>query len=330
MASNNRANASIDLALLKTYEAGSALAIDAASYAESAKVQRTACAYAPFTLKVLQAVAEGSTGYPRRFVVLGTSVPLAPRKGCAASSTSGTSCPRPDSVFELERAARGAPWKIVLEPSADSGRLVRLAADGTVVRTLPATEASFARHLPDAVAAALQAYGATGRLGPLRSGEFSSACWVLPNPRAALEQYRNSGVTEAEVYSPRSDEVGLPLAAPDAGALVMFSLEFKSTLVPSVPGSSIDWVSDPSADPVTALLASGQYARIVERGLLELAVATSSNGRFRIIGAYSGVTFVTGVRGSAPSGSNGRGVLVADSAGKPGQPSAASGTGEMR
>lgn len=305
MATNNRANASLDLSLLKTYEAGSALAIDAASYAEAAKVKAISCAYAPFGLKVLQAATLGSGSYPQRFVVLGTTYELPLRKGCTSVKSA---CPRPDSLFEFERSGPASHWRIALEPSADSGRIVDLATNGPAARSLTAVQGAAVKRIPRGAAAALQSYGATGRLGPLGAAEFTSKCWTLPNPRAAFEQYAKSGVSESQIYSPIAGEASLPLAG--GAALAIFALGFKSTLVPASSGSSIDWISDPAVDPVTALLPSGQYGRIVERGQLELCAVTASRGGFRIIGAYAGVTSITGVKGSSAGGSGGGGVLV--------------------
>jgi hypothetical protein len=305
MATNNRANASLDLSLLKTYEAGSALAIDAASYAESRKVTGISCAYAPFGLKVLQAATLGSGAYPQRFVVLGTTYELPLRKGCTSAKSA---CPTPDSLFEFERSGPASHWRIVLEPSADSGRIVDLATNGSSARSLTAAQAASAQRVPHAAAVALQSYGVTGRLGPLSAAEFTSKCWLLPSPRAAFEQYAKGGVSESQIYSPMSGEVSLPLAG--GAALAIFVLGVKSTLVPASRGSSIDWISDPAADPVTALLPSGQYSRITERGQLELGAVTSARGGFRIIGAYTGVTSIAGVKGSSPGGSGSGGVLV--------------------
>lgn len=304
MATNNRANRSIDLSLLKTYEAGSALAIDAASYAESAKTTSSACSYPPFGISVLETLALGGTSYPRRFLALGTSRPLTPPKGCTAPSTS---CPDADSLFEYEQPAAQAPWKIVLEPSAPTGRIVDLAADGSAAAPLPEQAAAEAEHLPGTVAKALGSFETTGHLGRLSAGEFQSSCFVLPNPRAAFEQYVKSGVTEQQVYTPATDLVTAPLSG--GGALSLFTLNFVTTLVPTAADGSIEWVSVPSAEPVTALLPTGQYSRIVQHGAMELAVTTSSSGRFTIIGAYSGVTSITGTKGSSGQGSGG-GVLV--------------------
>jgi len=85
-----------------------------------------------------------------------------------------------------------------------------------------------------------------------------------------------------------------------------------TTLVPE-SGTSIEWFVDPSAEPVTALMPAGQYTRIVEKGSLELAAETGAGGGFSILGAYSGVTSVTGTMApSSPGGGGGSGVLVSD------------------
>jgi len=306
MATNNRANASLDLRLLRSYEAGSALAIDAASYAEAAKAAPNVCSSPPFGVRVLQAAAFGGNAYPRRFVVLGSSYALPLPKSCTAATAS---CPDADWLLEFEQSHPGAPWKIVLEPSAGTGRIVQVAAVGPDVVPLQAASAVAAGRLPASIASALGTYGATGRLGALQASDFTAACWLLPNPRAAFEQYLRSGVSAQQVYSPAPDLVSVPLA--DSGALTLFTLRFVVTLVPRASGSSIEWISDPSVEPMTALLPSGQYSRIVENGLLELAAETRGDDGFRIIGAYSGVISVKGTPGSTPVGSGG-GTLVSE------------------
>ncbi|MGO8875635.1 MAG: hypothetical protein ACLQNG_07710 [Acidimicrobiales bacterium] len=305
MATNNRANSSLDLRLLESYEAGSALAIDAASYAEAAKAAASDCSFAPFDMAVLETVALGDSAYPRRFVALGSSRPLPPPAGCPTASNP---CPHADSLFEFEQAAPGASWKIVLEPSAGAGRVVDFST-GAPAGAAPAGVAA-ARRLPAAVAAALGTYEATGRLGRLQASDFSSSCWLIPNPRAAYEEDLKGGVTLRQIYSPAPDEAAVPISG--GHALGLFTLLFVTTLVPRTPDGVIDWVSDAAADPVTGLLASGAYSRIVEDGSVEVAAETAGTGAFRIIGAYSGVTSVTGTAGSAPHGSGGGGILVSE------------------
>jgi hypothetical protein len=303
-ATNNKSNESVNLSLLKTYEAGSALAIDAASYAESAKASASACSSPPFGIKVLQAAVVGGASYPRRFVVLGSSIPLPLPKGCTSASSS---CPNADSFFEFEQSRPGASWKIVLEPSANAGRIADFVAHGSVVVPLSVIQADAAQRLPTALAGALRRYEMSGKLGPLRASEFTSSCWLLPNPRAAFEQYVSSDVNEQQSYSPASDAVSVPVAG--GRVLSLFTLQFVSTLAPGSSEGSIDWISDPSAEPVTGLLATGQYSRVVETGSLEVAAETGSAGGFTIIGAYSGVTSITGTKGSTSPGPGG-GILV--------------------
>jgi len=307
MALNNKANESLDRTLLEGYESGSALAIDTASYTESAALPSSKCSYPPFAIKVLAAAVEEGSSYPQRFVVLGSSYQLPPPKGCSASAGS---CPDADSIFEFERTAPAAPWKIVLEPSAATGDILHVEEAGGVVGKLAPAGAAAAKLLPRVLAADLARYEATGSRGPLRASYFTGSCWLIPDPRAAYEQYANSGVSAHEVYSPASDELSVPVTG--GGVLTMFSLDFDTTLLPASAGGTIDWVSDPSAEPVTALLRAGQYKRVLEKGALEIAAETQSDGRFTVVGAYFGVTSITGTLGSAGPGNGGGGaVLVA-------------------
>jgi hypothetical protein len=311
MTLNNKANESLDLGLLESYESGSALAIDAASYTESAALPNSACSSLPFSIKVLSEVAEAGSSYPQRFVVLGSSYPLPVPKGCSAASRG--SCPDADSIFEFQRSAPGAPWKIALEPSADTGDIVRLSGAGGVVGPLTPADAAAVKGIPPALAGDLEGYEATGRRGSLRAGYFTGSCWLIPDPRAGYEQYAKSGVNAHQVYSPASDEVSVPITG--GGALTMFSLDFETTLLPTSADGTIDWISDPSFEPVTALLAAGQYKRVVEKGALQIAAETGRQGAFTVVGAYFGVTSITGTLGSSSQGSGGGGgVLVSDSA----------------
>jgi hypothetical protein len=306
---NNKANESLDLRLLRSYESGSALAIDAASYRESAALPSTTCLSPPFSVKVLAAVTVGGSSYPRRFVVLGSSYQLPPPKGCS-SSGSGGACPHADSIFEFERTAPGAPWEIYLEPSADTGDIVHLATAGGVASPPASSAVAAAAAVPGALAADLEQYEATGSRGLLQPSYFAGSCWLIPDPRSAYEQYAKSGVNAHQVYSPASDQVSVPVTG--GGALTMFTLDFETTLLPATAGSTIDWVSEPASDPVTALLASGQYKRVLEMGALQIAAETHGGGRFTVIGAYFGVTSITGTLGppGQPGGGGGGGVLV--------------------
>ena len=271
MAVNNRANDSLDLSLLKSYEAGSALAIDAASYAESTKLSDTACTYPPFGLKVLQAVAQAGASFPQRFVVLGSTYFLPPPKGCASSTGS---CPNGDSLLEFERSTSSGAWKIVLEPSADSGDIVQLTADGSRAASLSASAAAAARGLPQALAGDLVTYEKTGSRGPLQAGYFTGSCWLIGNPRNAAEEYERSGVNASQAYSPAADQVSVPITGGDA--LTMFTLDFETTLVPTAADATIDWVANPALGPATELLAPGQYRRVVEHGALQVAAETGT------------------------------------------------------
>ena len=78
----------------------------------------------------------------------------------------------------------------------------------------------------------------------------------------------------------------------------MFSLDFETTLLPASAGGTIDWISDPSLEPVTALLPAGQYKRVVEKGALQIAAETHSHGAFTVVGAYDGFTSITGTLGT--------------------------------
>lgn len=304
MATNTRANAEMSLSVLGSYEAGSAYAIDAAGYTEEATV-RSDCDYPPFGFTVLE-TAVLSTSYPRRFAALGSQVPEPAPAGCKAQSDP---CPRADSLFVFEQTAAGAPWKIVLEPSADSGRVVGLASSSAGAGTVPPSDAAAAAHLPAELARALASYETSGRLGSLTQRDFGTSCWVLPDPHVSYAEALEEGIAQRESFSPAADEVAVPLAG--GGVVAVFTLSFVTTLEPAEAGGAIDWISDPSSDPVTGLLASGDYGRIVEHGDAEVAVEPTPGGSgFRVIGAYVGVTSASGTRLQSPTTTPGTGSLV--------------------
>lgn len=309
---NNRANQSLSLSELKSYEAGSALAIDGAAYAESAQLTNSECSFLPFGVKVLQAMAKGGTSYPAQFVVLGNTYQMKPPHGCR-TSTAG--CPDAGTILVFSRSTASSPWQIVLEPNADPGDTIRLRGSGangsgSIAAGMPPAGPD-PKVVPTDVANALEGYETSGHLGSLKATYFTGSCWPIPDPRAAYEQYRKSDVNEAESYSPASDLVSY-VTASGRSALAIFTLHFEIQLVPAEASSSIAWASDPESDPVTALLPTGAYSRIVENGSLQIAavVGSGANGTdFTIIGSYGGVTSISGTKGSTSS-SGGGGILV--------------------
>ncbi len=303
MATNTKANAAMSLWLLGSYEAGSAYAIDAAGYDERATA-RSDCDFAPFGFSVLETTVL-STAYPRRFAALGSQAPLPAPAGCHEPSDP---CPRADSLFVFQQSSPRTPWRIVLEPSANSGRVVELANSGPVSPVLPAAERATAGRLPSELAGALARYGATGRLGALTAGDFGTSCWVLPDPHTALVQSEQEGVSQQETFAVAPDEVPVPLVG--GHALAVFTLTSVTTLVPRTAGGVIGWIVDPASDPVSGLLAAGDYTRIVERSEAEVAVEATGAGTFRVVGAYAGVTSVSGTKVQSPTTTGGGGSLV--------------------
>ncbi|HEV8064117.1 MAG TPA: hypothetical protein VGP46_04755, partial [Acidimicrobiales bacterium] len=177
MSSNNKANATLDSGLLQSYESGSALAIDRAGYEENANVTTNDCTYAPFGVHVLQAVADGGDSYPQRFLVVGQTEPAKASGNCAAGQ-----CPTADTLLAFERTAPGKPWKIVLEPAADSGKFVSLATDdGDTAARMSQTSLKDAADIGSRLAADLDNYGRTGQRGGLEPAYFTGDCWSLPD-----------------------------------------------------------------------------------------------------------------------------------------------------
>jgi hypothetical protein len=318
MSTNNRANAGFDLPLLGTYESGSAYAIDAAQYKMSklAKGLGTKPAsFEPFSIHPLQVVVGGGGSYPAGFLAVGGTY-------LEGAAKAGGSCPHGDSLLQYEKSSARSPWRIVLEPDADEGRFVTLAADNGIAAPLTAAERSAADRVPQRVATDLQDYEVSGRLGPFSSGDFNGTCWSMPDPRKELLQTEASGLSGRELYRPASGTVAYLIAgggtAGSASAtagrgslpavLVLFTLRFENQLF-APAGSPIEWREQPASYPDSVLLRAGRYSAVDERGDLELAAELEGDGRISIVGEYDGVTSVTGTRAEAA----GPGGTLADS-----------------
>lgn len=285
MATNNRANKSLDTKLLSSYEAGSAFTIDSAQY--TAFRLAHAADDVPFEVVPLQIVLGSAKG---RFFVVGRTVLLKklPKSQLGA-------CPSNDTLLVFQLAASGR-WQIVLEPSASAGAFATLATGrGGQAPPLPASLTSAVSGVPGRVANALARYEASGSLGPFRRSDFTGACWAVPDPRAAILGAQQQGFEARELFSPSGRVVSYLLS--DGKALEMFTLRFAETIVAG-SGTSIYWPHDRS-QPSYDLLPIGHYSRVTEAGEVEIAAFVSPSGGYELCGAYSGVTSVTGARARA-------------------------------
>ncbi len=285
MSTNNKANSALDTPLLASYEAGSAFAIDAADYKASRLAHVTGSI--PFGVKPLQVVL-GSGG--NSFLVVGETVLLAklPKSRLGA-------CPNSDTVLAFERSRAGR-WQIVLEPSADSGRFPTLAtATGGLARSVPAAASSVARRLPGEVATALEHYEASGQVGSLSRSDFTGSCWQVPDPHAEVISEQAAGFDARELYSPSGRTLTFPM--PGGDTLVLFTLASSESIV-APAGAAVRW-RHVSGAPWMSLLPAGLYGQVVESGQLEIAAVMSPGGGYRLVGAYSGITSVTGVKAKA-------------------------------
>jgi hypothetical protein len=293
MSTNNTANEDLDLSLLRKYEGGSALAIDSANYLEGMRVTE-GCGYQPFEVRVAQVAGMAGGSYPQEFLAVGNTVNLPTTLKCSISG-----CPNAGSMLVFARQAPSQPWRIVLEPVLDSGPLPSLLADGATSAALTPAEAKAVGRIPADLSADLLHYETTGHLRGLERQYFAEKCWALPNVRANVQQSKRNGVVERESFTPAGDTVAYPLAG--GGLLAVFTLDFTDVQVPSA-GSLIVWANDANLDPLTALLPSGEYRQVVERGALEVAVELSSSGRMTVVGDYEGVTRISGRSASRSSG----------------------------
>jgi hypothetical protein len=302
MSSNNKANASLDLSLLRSYEAGSALAIDSASYEENENVTTSNCAYEPFDVRMEQPVADSGRAYPQRFLVVGQTEPLKSKGNCGPGQ-----CPTADTLLAFERTGPTQPWKIVLEPSAASGKFVALAAEGDTATTLSPANLTAGEAIPGRLAADLTTYGATGQRGELEPSYFGGACWALPDVRSEVTSEAKSGIRETAAFESADDAVEYPIRG--GGTLSLFTLDFSNQLAPESSGGSISWTDNANVSPLTALLPTGDYRRITQHGALEVVAETTAGGYF-VLGSYAGVTSMTGVRASPSHGGGGGGAIL--------------------
>lgn len=233
-----------------------------------------------------------SSAVPERFLVVGRTV-LSKK---LPPSQLGP-CPNDDTLLLFERSAPGDRWRIVLEPSADAGRFATLATSpGGTASAVPAAVEKAAGGLPARVATALVRYEASGRLGSLRQGDFNGACWAVPNPRLAVQQAQQAGFDARELFTPLGDSVTFALA--DGEGLALFALRFAETIV-APASSAIVWHHD-SQVITSSLLPAGRYSRVTETGEVEIAAFVGSSGAYRLAGAYSGTTSITGAKEKAP------------------------------
>lgn len=304
MVVNNKANEELNLGLLKTYEAGSALAIDGASYEQSKQVTGSDCSYLPFGVHVTQAVAVPGSVFPERFLAVGATYPIPTTEHCATGS-----CPDSGTLLAFERVSSSAPWKIVLEPSVESGPFTKLSAEGSTATAATTSEEAAGKSVPSQLAAALTTYASSGALGPLKPSWFTGSCWALPDAHQQATEQLKVGVVEHETFTTTPDLEQYAVVA--GGVLDLFTLDFETQQVPAGASGSISWVSEPNTDPVSGLLPSGQYSRITETGSLQIAAIAQRNGTFALVGDYYGVISVKGVKApGSSSGGGGGGILV--------------------
>jgi hypothetical protein len=302
MATNNRANAALSSSLLASYEAGSAFVLDNSTYAAD-RAAKYHPSYTPFTVALRAVGVTRQSGWPAHFVALGTQHTLGKR------GPVGPSC---GTALWFEKSAPSAKWHIVLEPSLDAKQIPQPATtNGGYEQSVAAARVRLADAVPAEVVKALFALETSGRLGPFRRSDFTGQCWQMPNPRLDVLNAESAGFSQRDLFTKAARPDTAALALTGGGTLVMFTLGFEDQLVSTLSSNPIDWTHPSlSKNPGAAwmyFLSSGTYSEIVERGELEVAVELSPSGRsWSVVGAYSGVTSVTGHRVKAtpapPSG----------------------------
>ncbi|HET9091818.1 MAG TPA: hypothetical protein VFN50_05380, partial [Acidimicrobiales bacterium] len=110
MATNNTANAELNGRLLATYEAGSAFALDDASY-RGDRAARFRPPNSPFTVDISAVAVARRASWPARFLAVGTQRSLLPK------APAGPSC---DALLYFERQSAGGRWRLFLEPTVNA------------------------------------------------------------------------------------------------------------------------------------------------------------------------------------------------------------------
>lgn len=289
-ATNNRANARLSSSLLESYETGSALTIDNATYAADRAAHYVPPA-TPFDLTHAAVGVSRDKNWPAEFVVKGTLHQL------------GHNLPKEPTCSEFllfRRAAASGQWQIFLEPTTDPLSSLRFQSSGGGYVTPPSRSLERAvAGLPQAFSHALLHEELTGDLGPFTRADFTGSCWSIPNPRADFESAEASGFSQRDLYHPvfPPDTTTVPLAGGDA--LVIFTVVFSDQMVEGSPSRPIGWTHPkPTASPDSTwpyFIAAGGYRSIDEKGEIEVAVVYSpATKKWKVAGSYGGVTSVSG------------------------------------
>ena len=289
MRTNNTANAHLDAGLLASYEAGSAFAIDDATY-RADKLAHVAVASSPFGVKITALSLPASSRVPQSFLVEGRQVSLT-KKGAAP----------PCGTLLYFRREGGGSWKIALEPTVDSDNVVSPSLDRGYAVPVSASEVSRADAVPVEFVAALRNEETSGLLGPFKAAMFTGKCWQLPDPRSDVKYAEAHGFIQRDLYSMPSPPDTAAVALRGGSTLVLFTVRFDNQLLAPSASESISWThpsraAGPSLE-WTYFLKAGNYSVVSERGDLEVAaVLEAGSNTWRVIGSYVGVTSVVGTK----------------------------------
>lgn len=296
MAENNRSNDELSSKALAGYEAGSAYAIDDATYKADRLAEKEVKGFratsSPFTVRQKLFALQAASAWPVQLLAGG------PVASLSAHAPAGPAC---GSLLDFEKTASGGRWRIVLEPTTDKGGLPALAERDGYASGVSARTVRRADRLPGEVAKQLLSFETSGKLGPFTKSDFTGSCWQLPDPRSDLVGAEASGYDARDLYRPASPADTAVFSLSNGRSLVIFTLSFTDELVATSSSNPVVWTRpSPKREPGavwTYLLRAGSYGEISEKGDLEVAVVLSpASGRYSVVGSYEGVTAVTGRR----------------------------------
>jgi hypothetical protein len=306
---NNTANASYNSSLLRSYESGSAFAIDDASYRQdelARKAKDPIGANEPFTVKPLAYSLSTEGPSAGSWVVVGTQENLGKPTAKA---------PICNTALVFDRPASGDSWHIILEPTLAAGYAPSFAVgSGDRAQRPPVSLSRRVDAVPGRIRQALLSEETSGRLGPFTKADFNRPCGSIPNPRSDVTQAQAAGFDGRDLFSVATPSDTHAYELKGGSALVIFTLGYSDQIVAG-SGEAIPWQHTASAanpaPPFVYLLGAGDYSAVDEAGELELAVVVSPSGSLSVVGSYPGVTRVTGVPSKVTTpGSSGPGVLT--------------------
>lgn len=293
---NNADNANLSYAQQATHEEGSALAIDDATFRAvklSGYKTLDGPRYFPFYGSVTESSAPAQTTYPERFIA------IVKQWSPPGTPSAYRVCPGSGDILVEQKDSGSSPWRASLEPY-----IAKLSSAPTLLTT-SSGNGSFAAGsytlnlstLPHTVVVALNSRARTGNGGYLLPGSVFSYghCGDLgmADPRREAGMYH--GLVQSFSASTIAPSDLTAYQTTDGGALAVFTVRERVVERAAAAGEFVIWNHGSTA--WWSLLPAGHYSRVswtIDQELAVFVPSATSTARARIVGAYYGVTSVTG------------------------------------